>query len=196
MNRPKVKFQVDQELNHPNTSERVKRGGQMGIRTGRRAAVVAFVSGAVLAASPVSASAAVQSSTPTARDTATVSADGESVAVKVSYTCTNTQRLTHYVTARVTQESEQAPGAAYVVGFRSDTGGLRAARCTGTKVTQTLTLRKDGLTAAVYADWSLAAGEATLEVTLERRHATGYQAGWYDLMDTKSLMKTVQATLA
>lgn len=168
----------------------------MGIRTGRRAAVVAFVSGAVLAASPVSAFAAVQSSTPTADDTATVSADGESVSVRVSYTCTNTKRLTHYVTARITQEDEQAPGAAYVVGFRSDTGGIKAARCTGKKVTQTLTLAKDGLTAAVYADWSLADGEAALDVTLERRHATGYQAGWYDLMDTKSLATTVQAQRA
>lgn len=106
----------------------------------------------------------------------------EYVTVRVSYRCTNSARRTHYLVGGVTPVVE-APAEAprFVYGFRSDTGGLKAATCTGQRVRQTLRFLFSGNSAAAGADPDSAPGPADFFFSIERRGAQGVGAGWYDL---------------
>ena len=142
---------------------------------------VALTLASGLASAPSGAMAAEPAPAPSAP--AAVSAIGARVAwttsttmrVVVTYTCTDAPApdgTVHYLQAGLTQGAR----AGYVVGYRSDTGGLLAATCTGKPVTSTLTLGRSG-----YADPAARdprAGGAKVSVTLATR-ATDDAGGWY-----------------
>ena len=142
---------------------------------------VALALAAAVAAAP-SAALAVEPA-PAPAPTTTISSVGARVAwtssttmrVDVTYTCTDTPApdgTVHYLQASLAQGQR----AGYVAGYRSDTGGLLAATCTGQPVTRTVTLQRSG-----YADPAAAdprAGAAKVAVTIATR-ATDDAGGWY-----------------
>lgn len=116
-------------------------------------------------------------------------AGDEHVTVPVSYRCTNNARWTHYVSATVSRGFD--PEALFVYGHRN-AGGIRAANCTGQRVSESLTFLRsehDGAT-------PVSEGRGGLSFSLERRGATGVGAGWYNVHSVLNLSRGVTLTEA
>ena len=150
----------------------------------------AIVGSALLVATPPPASAATARATIVSTPaTATVSADGEHVDVRVTYRCRNTRNVRYYLAGEVNQSSgvwEQPDyhQLRYSIGYRGETG-IVTARCTGGRVTQTLRyLRYWGNTDRTEA---LHAGPAFFRFHLDARAATG--PGWYQDVDRDALVE-------
>jgi hypothetical protein len=140
----------------------------------------ALVSGLLVAGTALPATAAKAASTIVGTpSTVTASADASTVAVKVSYKCTNTTTSRHYVSALLNQAGPDGWDLAYVAGYRGDTGGLVRAKCTGKTVSHVLTLKEGAYS---NPDAELAKGNGSLTVSLERR-GTG-SGGVYNVIGT------------
>lgn len=63
-------------------------------------------------------------------------ADGN-LSVQLTYRCTNSATVVHYLIIR----AEQPNRSAFVAGYRNDSGGLVKADCTGRRVNRTYQLR-------------------------------------------------------
>lgn len=98
--------------------------------------------------------------------------------VQVTYQCQNDDRTTIYLLARVYQTSDNGVRQTFSVGWRNSPGYIRAAKCTGTWVTETLTL----LPSNADAGWTLKRGRANLDVYIEPRGGVATPGHWYVTM--------------
>jgi len=113
-----------------------------------------------------------------------LSADAQTVAVRVTYRCTDTNKTWHYIVGSISQYDSDA----YTWGYRNGPGALVRAACTGKVVTKTYLYTRSNNTPQP----ALYGGKANFRFSIEARGGPGTPGGWYVTTGTAlSVVRTV-----